>query len=132
MSGVNKVILLGRIGQNPEVKHLESGATVANFSIATSEKYTDKSSGEVVETTTWHNLVAWKGLAEVVEKYVKKGDMIYVEGKLQTRTWEKDGEKKYATDILVSNLQMLSSKTDSGSIAKVAEGAVTEPTDLPF
>jgi single-strand DNA-binding protein len=85
MSGVNKVILVGRLGRDPEVRHLENGATVANFSIATSETYRDRETGEKREQTEWHNIVLWRGLADVAGKYVKKGDMIYVEGKLRTR-----------------------------------------------
>lgn len=112
MSGVNKVILLGRLGKDPEVKHLQSGQTVANFSIATSESYKDKN-GEKKETTEWHNIVLWRGLAEVAEKYLHKGDLVYIEGKLTTRSWEKDGVTRYVTEVLGSNLVMLGSKGQS-------------------
>lgn len=107
MSGVNKVILVGRLGKDPEVRHLENGATVANFSMATSETYKDRQSGERREQTEWHNIVLWRGLAEVAEKYVKKGDMIYVEGKLRTRSWEKDGVTRYTTEVVGDNMTML-------------------------
>lgn len=107
MSGVNKVILVGRLGKDPEVRHLENGATVANFSLATSETYKDRQTGERREQTEWHNVVLWRGLAEVVEKYVKKGDMIYVEGKLRTRSWEKDGVTRYTTEVVGDNMTML-------------------------
>lgn len=107
MSGVNKVILVGRLGKDPEVRHLENGATVANFSMATSETYRDRTTGERRETTEWHNVVLWRGLAEVAEKYVKKGDMIYVEGKLRTRSWEKDGVTRYTTEVVGDNMTML-------------------------
>lgn len=107
MSGVNKVILVGRLGKDPEVRHLENGATVANFSMATSETYKDRTTGERKETTEWHNVVLWRGLAEVAEKYVKKGDMIYVEGKLKTRSWEKDGVTRYTTEVVGDNMTML-------------------------
>ncbi|MEQ9466909.1 MAG: single-stranded DNA-binding protein [Ekhidna sp.] len=107
MSGVNKVILVGRLGKDPEVRHLENGATVANFSIATSETYKDRQTGEKREQTEWHNVVLWRGLAEVAEKYVKKGDMIYVEGKLRTRSWEKDGVTRYTTEVVGDNMTML-------------------------
>ena len=107
MSGVNKVILVGRLGKDPEVRHLENGATVANFSIATSETYKDRQTGERREQTEWHNVVLWRGLAEVAEKYVKKGDMIYVEGKLRTRSWEKDGITRYTTEVVGDNMTML-------------------------
>ena len=107
MSGVNKVILVGRLGRDPEVRHLENGATVANFSMATSETYKDRTTGERKEQTEWHNVVLWRGLAEVAEKYVKKGDMIYVEGKLRTRSWEKDGVTRYTTEVVGDNMTML-------------------------
>ncbi len=115
MSGVNKVILVGRLGKDPEVRHLESGATVANFSIATSETYKDRMTGERREQTEWHNIVLWRGLAEVVEKYVKKGDMIYIEGKLRTRSWEKDGITRYTTEVVGDNMTMLGGGGGGGS-----------------
>jgi len=141
MSGVNKVILVGRLGKDPEVKHLESGAVVANFSMATSEKWTDKSSGEVKETTEWHNVVIWKGLAEVVEKYVKKGDQIYIEGKLTTRSWEKDGVKRYTTEIIGKNMVMLGGGNTNSNPAPASAPTPQEEShisdneatdDLPF
>ncbi len=110
MAGVNKVILVGRLGKDPEVRHLENGTPVASFSIATSESYKDKSSGERVEKTEWHNIVLWRGLAEVAEKYLHKGDQVYVEGKLQTRSWEKDGVTRYSTEIVGREMTMLGSK----------------------
>ncbi len=115
MSGVNKVILVGRLGKDPEVRHLENGATVANFSMATSETYKDRTTGERRETTEWHNVVLWRGLAEVAEKYVKKGDMIYVEGKLKTRSWEKDGVTRYTTEVVGDNMTMLGGGSNSSS-----------------
>lgn len=110
MSGVNKVILVGRLGKDPEVRHLESGAAVANFPIATSETYKDRNTGERKEVTEWHNIVLWRGLAEVAEKYVKKGDQIYIEGKLRTRSWEKDGVTRYTTEVVGDNMTMLGGK----------------------
>lgn len=107
MAGVNKVILVGRLGKEPEVRHLESGVSVASFSIATSEAYKDRNTGERREQTEWHNIVLWRGLADVAEKYLKKGDMIYVEGKLRTRSWEKDGVTRYTTEIVGDNMTML-------------------------
>lgn len=116
MSGVNKVILVGRLGKDPETRHLESGAAVANFSVATSETYKDRNTGEKKEVTEWHNVVLWRGLAEVAEKYLHKGDMVYVEGKLRTRSWEKDGITRYTTEVVGDNMTMLSSKgTNEGS-----------------
>jgi len=110
MSGVNKVILVGRLGKDPEVRHLESGASVANFPIATSEVYKDRNTGERREQTEWHNIVLWRGLAEVAEKYLNKGDMVYIEGKLRTRSWEKDGITRYTTEVVGDNMTMLSPK----------------------
>ncbi|MEM0938451.1 MAG: single-stranded DNA-binding protein [Bacteroidota bacterium] len=114
--GVNKVILVGRLGKDPEVRHLENGATVANFSMATSETYKDRQTGERREQTEWHNVVLWRGLAEVVEKYVKKGDMIYVEGKLRTKSWEKDGITRYTTEVVGDNMTMLGGGNSGGGM----------------
>lgn len=106
---VNKVILIGNLGKDPEVRHLESGATVANFSIATSESYTDRNTGQRVDNTDWHNIVLWRGLAEIAEKYLKKGHKVYVEGKLRTRSWQdKDGNTRYTTEVVGDNMTMLS------------------------
>ena len=107
MSGVNKVILVGNMGRDPEVRHLESGVAVATFSLATSETYKDKNSGERKTVTEWHNVVLWRGLAEVAEKYLHKGDQVYIEGKLRTRQWEKDGVTRYTTEIIGDNMTML-------------------------
>lgn len=115
MSGVNKVILVGRLGKDPEVRHLENGATVANFSMATSETYKDKTTGDRKEITEWHNIVLWRGLADVAAKYLHKGDMVYIEGKLRTRSWEKEGVTRYTTEIIGDNMTMLSPKGSGGS-----------------
>ncbi len=114
MSGVNKVILIGRLGKDPEVRNLDNGAVVANFSIATSESYKDRTTGEKKEITEWHNIVLWRGLAEISQKYLRKGDMVYIEGKLRTRSWEKDGVTRYTTEIVADNMNMLSPKTGGG------------------
>jgi single-strand DNA-binding protein len=115
MSGVNKVILVGRLGKEPEVRNLENGAVVANFSIATSEVFKDKTTGERKEITEWHNIVMWRGLAEIAQKYLHKGDMVYIEGKLRTRSWEKDNVTRYTTEVLADNMTMLSGKSGGGS-----------------
>lgn len=115
MSGVNKVILVGRVGKDPEVKNLTSGNIVANFSLATSETFKDKNTGEKKETTEWHNLVLWGKTAELAGKYVHKGDQLYVEGKITTRSWEKDGIKRYTTEIVVNAMQFLGSKNASAA-----------------
>lgn len=113
MSGVNKVILVGRLGKDPDVRHLESGAAVANFPIATSETYKDKN-GNKVEQTEWHNIVLWRGLAEVAEKYLQKGKLVYIEGKLRTRSWEKEGVTRYTTEVVGDQMTMLDSKGSDG------------------
>jgi len=114
MSGVNKVILVGRLGKDPEVRNLENGATVANFTIATSETYKDRTTGEKKEITEWHNIVLWRGLAEIAAKYLHKGDQVYIEGKLRTRSWEKEGVTRYTTEIIGDNMTMLSTRGASG------------------
>ena len=111
--GVNKVILIGNLGGDPEVKQISSGATVANATLATNESWTDKS-GSKQERTEWHRLVFWNKLAEIVGQYLKKGSKIYCEGRLQTRQWEKDGAKMYTTEINVSDMQMLDGRGDDG------------------
>ncbi len=115
MSGVNKVILVGRLGKDPEVRNLENGAVVANFTLATSETYKDKTTGEKKEITDWHNIVLWRGIAEIAQKYLHKGDMVYIEGKLRTRSWEKDGVTRYTTEIIGDNMTMLSTKSSGSS-----------------
>ena len=145
---VNKAILVGNVGNEPEVRHLDAGTAVANFSIATSESYKNKD-GERVTQTEWHNIVAWRGLAEVVEKYVHKGQQVYIEGRIRTRVWDdKDGNKRYTTEIVADSLQMLGKKNDSDSDSVAAPassfqnkteatntGTASEPEpedDLPF
>ena len=115
MSGVNKVILIGRLGKDPEVRNLDNGTAVANFTVATSESYKDKTTGEKKEITEWHNIVLWRGLAEIAQKYLHKGDMVYIEGKLRTRSWEKEGVTRYTTEVLGDNMTMLSTKGGGGS-----------------
>jgi single-strand DNA-binding protein len=117
---LNKVMLIGNLGRDPEVRFSQSGDKIANLNVATSDKWKDKSTGEQREKTEWHRVVIFsKGLAEVCEKYLKKGSKVYIEGSLQTRSWEKDGEKKYTTEIILQNfgskLEMLGDKSASGS-----------------
>ncbi len=101
-------MLIGNLGKDPEVRHLQDGTSVANFPLATSDSYKRKDTGEVITTTDWHNIVVWRGLADVVEKYVKKGDKIYVEGRLRTRSYQNDkGETRYITEIVADELLML-------------------------
>jgi single-strand DNA-binding protein len=114
---INKVILIGNLGKDPEVRHLESGVAVCNFSIATGETYKDKNSGEKITHTEWHNIVLWRGLAEVAEKYLKKGAKIYIEGKLRTRSWQdQEGNTKYTTEILGDNMTMLGKAGDANTL----------------
>lgn len=108
---VNKVILIGNVGKDPEIRHLDTGVAVANFTLATSESYTAKN-GEKVTTTEWHNIVLWRGLAEVAEKYVKKGSKLFIEGKITHRQYDQDGVTKFFTEIVGNNMEMLSSRSD--------------------
>jgi len=136
MSGVNKVILIGNLGKDPEVRHLESGVAVASFSLATSESYKDRTTGERKTITEWHNIVLWRGLAEVAEKYLKKGDQVYIEGRLRTRSWESESGTRYTTEIVGDNMTMLggrrSADTPGSPVAAAAQTAepvqAAEPT----
>lgn len=144
---VNKVILIGNLGKDPEVRHLENGATVANFPIATSESYTDKNTGQKVESTDWHDIVVWRGLADVVDKYVRKGQKVYIEGKLKKRSWQdKEGNTRYTTEVVADELTILSrpEKTENSSQnpydsqgtpdqpSKVDDIINNDKNDLPF
>lgn len=112
---VNKVILLGNVGKDPEVRYLENNVAVCNFTLATSETYKNKS-GEKVTTTEWHNIVLWRGLAEVAEKYVKKGTQLFIEGRIRSRSYDdKDGNKRYITEIYGDTMQMLGGKSSGTS-----------------
>ena len=106
MAAVNKVILIGNLGRDPEIRKTPSGASVCSFSIATTEKFNDKN-GQKQEQTEWHNVVAWNKAAEIIEQYVKKGDPIYLEGKLRTQSWDDNGNKKYRTEVIITNFQFL-------------------------
>lgn len=133
---VNKVILVGNVGIDPEVRYLEGGTAVASLRMATSETYKNKN-GERITQTEWHNIVLWRGLAEITEKYVKKGMQLYVEGRLRTRSWDdKEGNKRYTTEIVADSMKMLSRKEDGNTqtVEKQQEKApdIEEPDDLPF
>lgn len=113
--GVNKVILIGNLGQDPEIRYMQNGKAVANLSIATSESWNDQQ-GQKQERTEWHRLTAYDKLAEIIGEYVKKGSKIYVEGKLQTRKWQdQQGQDKYTTEVIINQMQMLDGKKDGGS-----------------
>jgi single-strand DNA-binding protein len=141
---VNKVILVGHVGRDPEIKHLDKDVSMARFSLATTENYTAKT-GEKVSTTQWHNIVAWRGLVDVTEKYIKKGSQLYIEGRLRTRTWDdKDGVKHYTTEISADTIQLLGKREGQAEMPgqtaqKEQLQAVSEPDfnqpeedDLPF
>jgi single-strand DNA-binding protein len=131
---VNKVILIGNLGKDPEIRRLENGAVVATFSIATSESFTDKNSGEKKEITDWHDIVLWRGLAEIAEKYIRKGTKIYVEGKLKKRSWQdKEGNTKYNTEVIGEELTILSRLETSDKTAAPynSSGTPNLPSDMP-
>ena len=150
MSGVNKVILIGRLGADPEVKTLESGTKVASIRLATTERYKDKN-GNQQESTEWHNVVLWRGLADITERYLKKGDQVYIEGRIKTRKWtDQNGTDRYSTDIVANEMTMLGGpgggsssgggQQSSAPASSPATNQVNEPSsslddiddDLPF
>jgi len=137
MSGINKVILVGNLGKDPEVKTLESGVKRANFTLATTEFYKDKN-GQKVSLTEWHNIVCWRRLAEVAEQYLEKGERIYLEGKIRTRSWEDNGVKKYFTEIVADTFTMLGGGTkpeEQSAPPAIPEAPATSEEyedDLPF
>ncbi len=134
---VNKVILVGNVGVDPDVRYLEGGTAVASVRLATSESYKNKN-GERITQTEWHNVVLWRGLAEITEKYVKKGMLIYIEGRLRTRSWDdKEGNKRYTTEVVADAMKMLSRKEDNNTQTTESQEAPTAPEvneadDLPF
>ena len=143
MAGINKVILVGNLGKDPEVKYLEGGIAIAKFPLATTENIKDKN-GQKQEQTEWHNIVLWRGLAEIAEKYLKKGQTIYLEGKIRSRSYDdKDGNKRYITEIVGETMQMLGKKPESGESASgnasitstqdpISIPPATPEDDLPF
>ena len=128
--GINKVILVGNLGQDPEIRYTQDGRPICNFSIATSETWKDKDTGERKEKTEWHRVVVFGKLAEICGEYLAKGKQIYIEGKLQTRSWEQDGEKKYMTEVVIDQrgvMQMLGSREGSGQPARPPAPARPQP-----
>ncbi len=126
---INKVILVGNVGKDPEIRHLDSGVVVANFPLATSESYTAKN-GDKVTSTEWHNIVLWRGLAEVAEKYVSKGRQLYIEGRIKTRSYDdKDGNKRYITEIVADVMQMLGTRSDNQQNDKSENQYANGPSD---
>jgi len=138
--GVNKVILVGHLGQDPEVKYMPSGSAVANVSIATTESWKDKTSGEKKDKTEWHRVVFYARLAEIVGQYLRKGAQVYVEGRLQTRKWQdKNGQDRYTTEIIASEMQMMGGKGGGSGSTEESSTAPAEPArdegfddDIPF
>lgn len=142
MKGLNKVILIGNLGKDPEIRHLENGVPVATFSLATTEVRINKA-GEKISNTEWHNIVLWRGLADIAKDYLKKGHPVYIEGKLTNRSWDdKDGNKRYVTEVVGDNMILLSTRLDNNGNNDASHNAqvvATEPPvlsdtndDLPF
>ena len=143
-SGINKVIIVGNLGQDPEIKYTAGGAAVTTLSIATSDSWKDKDSGMDQERTEWHRVVLWRRLAEIAGEYLKKGSKVYIEGQLQTRKWEQEGQTRYTTEIIARDMQFLdsrgnsntsstrkSSEMDDQSASDVPDSAI-EDDDIPF
>lgn len=139
MSGVNKVILVGNVGKDPEVRYLEGGVATARFPLATSESYKNRE-GQKIETTEWHNIVLWRGLAEVAEKYVRKGKQLYIEGRIRTRSYGEENNKKWITEIVADTMTMLGGprSEQNGSEPAAVQAPIetsaipTGGDDLPF
>ena len=126
---INKVILIGNLGKDPEIRRLDNGVAVGNFPIATSESYLDKSTGQRKEVTDWHDIVLWRGLAELAEKYLKKGHKIYVEGRLKKRSWQdKEGNDRYTTEILGNEMNMLGGRQSSSDEGAYDQSQQTSQT----
>src|SRR5690606_36670196 len=122
---VNKVTLIGKLGRDPDIRYMPNGNAVANLTIATDESYTDRQTGQKIEQTEWHRVVAYERLAEIIQQYVKKGAQVYVEGRLKTREWEKDGIKRYTTEIVCTELLILDSRPQSPM--QPAQSATSHP-----
>lgn len=132
MAGVNKVILIGRLGRDPEIRYTPDGTAVANFSIATSDEWTDKETQERKERTEWHRIVAWRRLGEICGEYLSKGRQVYVEGKLQTRSWEKDGVTRYTTEIVATDVQFLGGRDTAETAGPSMERKTPQMPGPPF
>lgn len=131
MRGVNKVILLGNVGKDPEIRSTADGTCIANLSVATSESWKDKQTGERKEQTEWHRVSAFGKLAEIIRDYVTKGSKVYIEGKLKTRSYDKDGVKMYTTEIVASEMQILDSKNSSGNNQQYTHSDKPQTNDKP-
>ena len=135
MAGINKAILVGRLGRDPEIRYTPDGTAVCTFSIATSESWKDKNTGEKKEKTEWHRIVVWRKLAEICGEYLAKGRQVYIEGKLQTRSWEQDGVTRYTTEIVAMDVQFLGgrdSNDTSGPTPMTPPPETSQDDDIPF
>ncbi|MDR1226946.1 MAG: single-stranded DNA-binding protein [Prevotellaceae bacterium] len=129
---LNKVMLIGNVGKDPEVRHFDSGVATTTITLATSETYTDKSTGQRVTNTEWHNVVLWRQLAELAEKYIRKGSQIFIEGKIRTRSWDdKEGQKRYTTEIIADNVRLLGRRDDAGAAPVGGGYAPASPSAAP-
>ena len=129
MAGINKVILVGHLGRDPEMRYTQSEVAVCSFSLATSETYRDRNSGEKVTQTEWHNIILWRKLAETAGKYLRKGSQVYIEGKLRTRKWEdQNGATKYTTEVVADTMQMLDKRESSSAPAPTAAAQPAQPS----
>ena len=135
-ASLNKVMLLGNLGKNPETRTLESGTVMCRFPLATTETYKSRKSGEKTSHTEWHNIVLWRGLAEVADKYLHKGDKVLIEGRIRSRSWEdkESGQMRYITEILTDQMQMLGSgkRNSEASASFIQESPIESEDDLPF
>ena len=140
MSSVNKALIIGNLGQDPDIKYTQSGSPVANLSVATSERWKDKNTGEQKEQTEWHRVVVFGRLAEIAEQYLKKGSKVFIEGKIQTRDWEdSEGNKKYTTEVVAREMTMLDSRASMDSNASSSDNSAKDAAkddnseeDIPF
>ena len=128
---LNKVLLIGNVGKDPEIRHLESGASVASFTLATSERFRDRN-GELRENTEWHNIVAWRQLADLAANFIRKGTQIYVEGSIRTRSWDdQNGAKRYTTEIMANSIQLLGRRGDNPAASEGAPAHAAAPAQRP-
>ena len=138
MRGINKVIVVGNLGQDPDTKYLPSGSAVTNISVATSESWKDKQTGEKKERTEWHRVAAFGRLAEIMAEYLRKGSQVYIEGKLRTRKWDKDGQTHYTTEIIADQMQMLGNRQEQSKPTPAPQPSQPEPgpddfdDEIPF
>ncbi len=129
--GINKVILIGNLGRDPETRYSQGGAPITNFSVATSDSWRDKQSGEQQDRTEWHNVVCFSRLAEIAGEYLRKGSKVYIEGSLRTSNWEKDGQKHYRTEVIAREMQMLDSRGGGGDPPSGFESSASAPASQP-